>query len=90
PILTPLITIQSILNFFGLAIIGGVLPYLLMVIGQKKVSANVAGPIYLLEPVFATVLAAIFLSEQLTLEKTIGGFLILLGPLLNIERKPTY
>ncbi len=68
-------------------IIGGtVLPYTFMVRGQKYVPAQQAALIYLFEPVFATILAAMFFSEKLFFHTIIGASLILFALLLVILR----
>lgn len=47
-------------NMFCLVIIGSIIPYILMGIGQSILDAQKAALIYLLEPVFAMIIALIF------------------------------
>lgn len=61
-------------------ILGGtVLPYTFMVRGQKYVPAQQAALIYLLEPLFATLLATVFFREDLFLHTVSGAFLIVVS-----------
>ncbi len=55
--------------------------------GLQKVSASDAGIILLLEPVSATLLAAAFLLQPLTINIAVGGFFILLANYLTIRKK---
>jgi len=60
------------LNIISLAIAGGILPYMLMVIGQKIIPAHFATLIYNFEPVFATILACIILGETFHFSAVVG------------------
>jgi drug/metabolite transporter (DMT)-like permease len=76
----------SYANLFGLAIIGSVIPYLLMAKGQQNVKAQVAGIIYNLEPVSATLLAYLFLGEMITETKVVGGIIIFIALTIGIKK----
>jgi drug/metabolite transporter (DMT)-like permease len=69
------------------ASIGGVIPHLFFYRGVQRVQAGVAGIILLLEPVSATVLAAILFNQPIGVNIIIGGALILVSNYLVI-RKP--
>jgi drug/metabolite transporter (DMT)-like permease len=60
------------LNIISLAVVGGIIPYMLMVIGQKIVPTHFATLIYNFEPVFATLLACIIIGETFHLSALIG------------------
>lgn len=60
------------LNIVSLAVIGGIIPYMLMVIGQKIIAPHFASLIYNFEPVFATILACIVLNESFHLSAILG------------------
>ena len=64
-----------------------IIPHLLYFHGSKRVPASDAGIIFLLEPVSASVLAALFFNEAITLNILIGGALILLSNYLVIRKK---
>jgi len=66
----------SAFNLLGVSILGSVIPYLLMAKGQRVVTAQLASLVYNLEPIFATLLAFIFIGEAFTLPKLIGGTII--------------
>jgi drug/metabolite transporter (DMT)-like permease len=74
-------------NLFTLAIFGSVIPYLLMAIGQKNIKAQTASIIYNLEPVSATLLAYVFLGEEISLNKAIGGIIIFMALTLGIKKQ---
>lgn len=56
-----------------------VVTFLLMTWAQARMSATHAAVIYALEPVFAALLAALFLGERLSGRELWGGALVLLG-----------
>ncbi len=62
-----------------LIILGGLVPYLLMAYGQKHLHAQLAALIYLLEPIFALLLAMLYLKEMFTMEQFLGSGLILVS-----------
>ncbi|MGB7292407.1 MAG: EamA family transporter [Thermodesulfobacteriota bacterium] len=61
------------------ASIGGVIPHLLLYRGFKKIEASVAGILLLLEPISASILAALFFDQPIGLYIICGGALILLS-----------
>jgi len=61
------------------ALIEGVLPMLLLFRGLQTVPASTAGILLLLEPVSASLMAALFFRQPLGLHTLAGGFLILLS-----------
>lgn len=76
-------------NFIGLmsmlVLPGSVMAYGLMVYGQKFVSSNMAAMIYLLEPVFATLLASVFFNEVIYYHTIAGGSIILFALLISVK-----
>ncbi|MCG8570935.1 MAG: DMT family transporter [Spirochaetes bacterium] len=77
-------TFWDFFNLFFLVIGGTVIPYLLMGVGQRYLDAQRSAIIYLLEPVFALVIAVLFFGEILYSYKIIGGGIILLAQFLVI------
>jgi drug/metabolite transporter (DMT)-like permease len=61
------------------AAIGGVIPHLLFYRGFKKIEASVAGILLLLEPISASILAALFFDQPIGPDIILGGALILLS-----------
>jgi drug/metabolite transporter (DMT)-like permease len=73
----------------GLIVIGGTfLAYLFNVYGIKILGASVAGSYIYLQPVFATIIAMVFLKEQLELYKIIAGIAIFGGVYLCNKQAP--
>ena len=79
--------------FLFLSIMATVVPYLCMGIGQKDITPTNAAIIYLLEPIFAAIIAMIFIHEKITMMQIIGGIIILsaqfysvVGPVLIKNR----
>jgi DME family drug/metabolite transporter len=66
--------------------IAGVIPHLLFYRGMQKIHASTAGIMLLLEPVGATLLAAILFSQPIGLNILSGGGLILLSNYLIISK----
>ncbi len=60
------------LNILSLALIGGIIPYMLMVVGQKVIAPHFATLIYNFEPVFATILAYTLLNESFHTSAILG------------------
>lgn len=67
------------------AIIAGVLPHFLFYKGIEYVSASSAGIVLLLEPVSATVIAAVLFSEHIGISFIIGGLFILMSNYLVLK-----
>jgi drug/metabolite transporter (DMT)-like permease len=63
-------------NLLAVSILGSVIPYLLMAKGQRVVSAQLASLVYNLEPIFAALLAFLFIGEIFTIPKIIGSSII--------------
>ncbi|OFZ21367.1 MAG: hypothetical protein A2202_05330 [Bdellovibrionales bacterium RIFOXYA1_FULL_36_14] len=91
-ILKPL-AYSTVLIFLFLSIMATVVPYLCMGIGQKDITPTNAAIIYLLEPIFAAIIAMIFIHEKITMMQIIGGIIILsaqfysvVGPVLIKNR----
>jgi drug/metabolite transporter (DMT)-like permease len=74
------------LRFLGLllwmSLAATVVTFLLMTWAQARMSATHAAVIYALEPVFAALLAALFLGERLSGREFWGGALVLVGILV--------
>lgn len=69
-------------QLLGLSVFATFIPFSLQFYVQNKLSSVVAGVGYLTEPIFALVLAMIFLGETLSLQSWIGTAVILMGVLL--------
>ena len=80
------LNIFSYANLFALAIIGSVVPYLLMARGQQYVKAQTASIIYNLEPVSATLLACLFLGENITVTKIVGIVIIFAALTMGVKK----
>jgi drug/metabolite transporter (DMT)-like permease len=74
------------LQFLVFGFIAGVIPHLLFYRGMQKIHASTAGIMLLLEPVSATLLAAILFSQPIGLNILSGGGLILLSNYLIISK----
>lgn len=85
--LLPRVPWQSYLAIIYLALVATIITGLLQLWGQQKVSASLAALIFILEPVFAAVFAAIFLQEMLGFWGYVGAGLIL-GAMLLSEWQP--
>jgi drug/metabolite transporter (DMT)-like permease len=73
-------------QFLLFGCIAGVIPHLLFYRGMQKIHASIAGIILLLEPVSATVIAAILFSQSIDINIVAGGVLILLSNYLVIGK----
>lgn len=75
-------------NMLFLAVLGTIVPYVLMGLGQRKTDAQTASLIYILEPVFAVGIAVIFFSEPIgSVYKFIGAGLILTAQYIGIRKQ---
>lgn len=83
---------SALVLLFLLCSLGGAVPYILMVMGQKALKAQLAALIYALEPIFATIVAVLWIGEAITLSVIVGGLLVFGGVVLGIatsnEKKP--
>ncbi|VVB81981.1 EamA-like transporter family protein [uncultured archaeon] len=72
--------------FLVYAIISALIPSFLFYKGVEKIDASIAGILMLMEPVSATLLAAIFFAEPLGYNVLVGGALILFSNYLAIRK----
>jgi len=80
----PLVVDGRLLAFLlWMSLAATVITFLLMTWAQARMSATHAAVIYALEPVFATLLAGLFLGERLAGRDLWGGALVLLGILVS-------
>ena len=80
----PLVVDERLLaSLVWMALAATVVTFLLMTWAQARMSATHAAVIYALEPVFATLLAGVFLGERLSGSDLWGGALVLLGILVS-------
>ncbi len=70
-----------------LALIGTAIPYVFMAVGQRTLDNQTAAFIYILEPVFAMLIALLFFGESVSAEKWLGAGIILAGQYLAISRQ---
>ncbi len=77
---------QTIFNLGFLVVIGTVTPYVLMSVGQRTVDAQTSAMIYILEPVFATLIALFFFGQPVGLTKFTGAGIILIAQWIAIRR----
>jgi drug/metabolite transporter (DMT)-like permease len=67
-----------------LALIGTAAPYVLMGVGQRTLDNQTAAFIYILEPVFATIIALMFFGEAVNSVKWLGAAIVLVGQYIAI------
>lgn len=79
------ISIKSYINMGFLIVLGTIIPYIFMGIGQKLINAQTASLIYILEPVFAMLIAMLFFSELARETKFIGAAIIIIAQLVGIR-----
>ena len=77
------------INLWALAILGGVVPYLLMAYSQRIISAQLAALIYILEPIFATFVAWILIDQPTSSRIIIGGALVFSALLIGVKADST-
>ena len=80
-------TFNEYLLLFVIVVPGTFLAYIFNAYGIKKLSASTAGAYIYLQPVFAVIIATIFLKESLELYKIIAGVVIFSGVYLA-NRQP--
>ncbi len=81
-------SIKDYLLLFVIAVPGTFLAYIFNVYGIKILSASTAGTYIYSQPVFAVIVAMIFLKEELDLHKILAAFLIVSGVYLsNLKSK---
>lgn len=72
---------------FMIVIPGTFVAYVFNVYGIQKLSASMAGAYIYSQPVFAVIIAMVFLKEELSLYKIIAGILIFAGVFLSTLKK---
>lgn len=80
-------TLKDWLILFVIVVPGTFLAYVFNVYGIQKLSASMAGAYIYSQPVFAVVIAMIFLKEQLSLYKIIAAIFIFAGVYLSNKKK---
>ncbi|MDQ6845311.1 MAG: DMT family transporter, partial [Bacteroidota bacterium] len=81
-------SIKDYLLLFVIAVPGTFLAYIFNVYGIKILSASTAGTYIYSQPLFAVVIAMIFLKEELNLHKILSALLIVSGVYLsNLKSK---
>ena len=73
------------LSLLGLAILCTAFGFVMQPIALKYTSANNAGFIFSLEPIFASILAAIIFHENIGIQGYIGSLIILIGVFIAIS-----
>ena len=89
--------LRSWFHFSIYAVIGNILPYLLISIGQTTITSGMAGLLMAFMPLVTLVLAHFFLpNDKLTIYKVFGfiigisGVLVILGPSINNNSNATF
>ena len=72
----------------SIVICGTFLAYLFNVYGLKQLGAGITGSYIYTQPVFAAIIAILFLGEQFTAEKMLAGALIFTGVFLVSRKIP--
>lgn len=80
-------TLKDWFFLFMIVMPGTFLAYIFNVYGIQKLSASMAGAYIYSQPVFAVVIAMIFLKEELSLNKIIAAVLIFAGVYLSNRKK---
>jgi len=75
---------RTCIDLVYLALIGTAIPYVLMGVGQRTLGNQTAAFIYILEPVFATIIALLFFGEAVGAAKWVGAAIILTGQYIAI------
>jgi drug/metabolite transporter (DMT)-like permease len=78
--------LTHLLSLAAIVLCGTFLAYLFNVYGLQKLGAGITGSYIYTQPVFAAVIAILFLGEKFTIEKMIAGILIFAGVFL-VSRK---
>ena len=92
-----LLPLHSWFHFSIYAVIGNIVPYLLISIGQTSISSGMAGLLMAFMPLVTLVLAHFFLpNDKLNIYKVFGfiigisGVLVILGPSINNNSNATF
>ena len=83
----PFFSFKEWLFLFLIVVPGTFFAYIFNVYGIQKLSASLAGMYIYSQPVFAVIIAMIFLKEKFTFYKIIAGLLIGLGVYLSNRKK---
>ena len=83
----PVFTFKDWFLLFLIVVPGTFLAYIFNVYGIKKLSASTAGAYIYSQPVFAVLIAMIFLKEELSFVKVIAALLIFAGVYLSNNKK---
>jgi drug/metabolite transporter (DMT)-like permease len=79
---------QQIVSLFYVAVVGTFLAYYFTAYGLRKLGASVTGAYIYTQPLFAVVIAIIFLDENITWQKIVSALLIFTGVfLVNLKKK---
>jgi drug/metabolite transporter (DMT)-like permease len=73
-------------NMGFLIFMGTIIPYVFMGIGQRVTDASTASMIYILEPVFAMMIALLFFGEEPIMVKFVGGGIIMIAQFIGIRK----
>lgn len=84
----PLFEWSHWISLASIVICGTFLAYLFNVYGLKQLGAGITGSYIYTQPVFAAIIATLFLHENFTLEKIIAGLMIFAGVFLVSKRSP--
>jgi drug/metabolite transporter (DMT)-like permease len=76
------------ISLASIVICGTFLAYLFNVYGLKQLGAGITGSYIYTQPVFAAIIATLFLNEQFTIEKVIAGCMIFIGVFLVSRKAP--
>ncbi|NOT50008.1 MAG: EamA family transporter [Chitinophagaceae bacterium] len=84
----PSFELTHLLSLTAIVICGTFLAYLFNVYGLQKLGAGITGSYIYTQPVFAAIIAILFLGEKFTFEKMIAGILIFMGVYLVSRKAP--
>ena len=76
------------MSLFVIVLCGTFLAYLFNVYGLRQLGAGITGSYIYTQPVFVTIIAILFLSEQFTMEKLLAGMMIFAGVFLVSRKAP--
>lgn len=82
----PHLTSQQAFIILGIAVVSTIGPLTLFLAGLQKLSSATASIIVMIEPVVAALAAWLLLGEQLTVQQSAGGGIVLLALFLNVRK----
>lgn len=82
----PHLTSHQVLIILGIAVVSTIGPLALFLAGLQKLSSANASIIVMIEPVVAALAAWLLLGEQLTVQQSLGGGIVLLALFLNARK----